>query len=263
MEIVCPAWIPGIKRLIDAIPILADQGVTAIEIGNHYPHDFNSNDPEEIRELIDQIKTCGIRIHSIHAPFGEFFDISSLNDNIHERGVTSLIETIELAGLLNANCIIVHASNIVEDNRKRRFDRACGVIREISNIARDSGIMLALENLPSQYLGYTTEELFIMLGSAAKDSTGICFDSGHANLTDNFYKYANLLLPWAITTHLHDNNGIEDQHLFPGKGTIDWRKFYKQYRESKCGATIMLECLPNDNMPWSAAFQEFRATLSH
>jgi sugar phosphate isomerase/epimerase len=25
------------------------------------------------------------------------------------------------------------------------------------------------------------------------------------------------------STHLHDNNGREDQHLFPKNGTIDWQ----------------------------------------
>lgn len=25
------------------------------------------------------------------------------------------------------------------------------------------------------------------------------------------------------STHLHDNNGRDDSHLFPQKGTIDWR----------------------------------------
>ena len=30
------------------------------------------------------------------------------------------------------------------------------------------------------------------------------------------------LLPYIVTCHLHDNNGLEDQHLPPGQGTIDW-----------------------------------------
>ena len=30
------------------------------------------------------------------------------------------------------------------------------------------------------------------------------------------------LLPWIVTCHLHDNNGLGDQHQLPGRGTIDW-----------------------------------------
>jgi sugar phosphate isomerase/epimerase len=26
------------------------------------------------------------------------------------------------------------------------------------------------------------------------------------------------------STHIHDNNGEDDQHLFPGQGTIDWSR---------------------------------------
>jgi sugar phosphate isomerase/epimerase len=33
-----------------------------------------------------------------------------------------------------------------------------------------------------------------------------------------------LMKPRIRSTHIHDNNGEEDQHLFPGKGSIDWSK---------------------------------------
>ena len=61
--------------------------------------------------------------------------------------------------------------------------------------------------------------------------------------------------------HLHDNDGTADQHRFPGEGNIDWRAFASAYHRSQTNASIMLECKPPADTPWSAAFQRLRAAL--
>ncbi len=43
------------------------------------------------------------------------------------------------------------------------------------------------------------------------------------------------------STHLHDNDGKEDSHLFPGKGTIDWRKTMKLLRSCTKDCPLLLE----------------------
>ncbi|MCE5314522.1 MAG: sugar phosphate isomerase/epimerase family protein [Armatimonadota bacterium] len=257
----CPAWHPGAERLVETIPILADQGVTAIEIGFKYPGFFDHHNGAELQQLMCELASSGVRVNSVHSPFGPAFDISNPNDEIHERGVVTLIESIELASVLEAEKVIVHASDIIVNGRGRQFDRARGVLREVAAIASESDIVIALENLPPGYLGHTPEELFALLDGIDRQSIAICFDSGHANLSGNFEEYAHELLPHAAAIHLHDNDGVSDQHKFPGEGCIDWHLFSEVYRRSGCEASVMLECAPPENIAWSEAFQKFRATL--
>lgn len=261
MEIVCPAWHPSAQRLIDELPLLADQGVTAIEIGYNSPDYFDSSNAFEIQNLVNQLSACGIRVHSIHAPFGPAYDISSLDDSEHERGVDALIDAIALASMLGAEKVVVHGSDAVSDSRSRHMDRAHGVLRELSVVAKESGVVLALENLPPDYIGHTADEIKLLLNGIDEDSIGVCFDSGHANLSGHFAELAESLLPLAITTHLHDNDGITDLHQFPGSGIIDWHNFFDIYRRSASIASIMLECRPPDGVCWSEAFQRFRIAL--
>lgn len=261
MEIVCPAWYPGIDKLIEAIPVLADQGVTAVEIGIDAPEYFDYRNAAEFPKLLQVLGSSGVRVHSIHAPFGAAFDISSLDDAVHECGVDALIDSIELASVIDADKVIVHASDTISHDKLGRMERARGVLREMSAVASESGIVLALENLPPGYLGHTPEEIIALLDGTDRGSVAVCFDSGHANMSGHFVEFASALLPHAVTTHLHDNDGTADQHMFPGQGNIDWPGFASTYRVLGCKATIMLECKPPQDMMWSEAFQKLRIAL--
>lgn len=261
MEIVCPAWCAGVDKLVQAIPVLADQGVTAIEVWPHVPQYFDHHQAVELQDVMSQLSRCGVRVHSVHMPFGPAYDISSFDDEVHERGVDALIDSIELANLMDAGSVIVHASDKITEGPNRRFERARGVLREMAVVVEESGVVLALENLPPSYLGHTPDEVFELIDGIDRRLIGVCFDSGHANLSGHFEQFAEALLPASVATHLHDNDGTGDHHSFPGHGNIDWRRFAEIYRNSGCEASIMLECDPPDNMAWSAAFQRFRSAL--
>ena len=43
------------------------------------------------------------------------------------------------------------------------------------------------------------------------------------------------------STHIHDNDGKEDQHLFPGAGTIDWVKTMSLLRSRGDQFPLLLE----------------------
>ena len=263
VEIVCPASFPGTEKLTQAVPLLADDGVTAVEVWIDRPEYFDTGSGVEIQAAMSQFTRCGVRVHSVHSPFGSHCDISHPTDKIHERGVDALIESIEIASVLEAQYVIVHASDLIDEANgiTRRLDRARGVLREMAVVAEQSGIVLALENLPPGYLGHTPEQLFQLLDGTDETAVAICFDTGHANLSGRFEEFAEMLLPRSVTTHLHDNDGAQDQHQVPGEGIIDWPRFARTYRESGSDAGIMLECRPPNEMPWSQAFQLFRSAL--
>ncbi len=261
MEIICPARYREIGKLTEAIPLLADQGVTAIEIGIDSADFFDRRDADEIRTLVGRLASCGVRARSVHSPFGPELDISSLDDRTHERGVDRLIDSIEFASVLGAGIVIVHAGDKLVGSRNGRLERARGVLRELAVVAKESGVTLALENLPPDHLAHTPEEIFTLLDGTDPNSMGVCFDCGHANLSGRFVEFVRALLPYTVLTHVHDNDGTADQHRFPGVGTIDWHAFADAYRASRANAAILLECRLPEGMLWSEAFQRLRKAL--
>ena len=59
-----------------------------------------------------------------------------------------------------------------------------------------------------------------------------CMDTGHTNKALRFYNnpspgdFIRSLGPRLGILHLHDNNGMTDQHCFPFTGTIDWKDVF-------------------------------------
>jgi sugar phosphate isomerase/epimerase len=70
---------------------------------------------------------------------------------------------------------------------------------------------------------------------------GICFDTSHANLTDDPYEllrnYGNRLL----TTHISDNRGENDDHLLPYEGEINWQEIVPSLKSANPVDPLLFE----------------------
>ena len=86
----------------------------------------------------------------------------------------------------------------------------------------DFGVRLAVENC------YEVDELILQeyFEYYSPEFMGFCYDSGHANLHNNLEKLMEFK-DRLIVTHLHDNKGEDDEHQYPGWGTIKWNKVMK------------------------------------
>ena len=57
-----------------------------------------------------------------------------------------------------------------------------------------------------------------------------------------------LLQPRIRSTHVHDNNGTDDSHLFPGQGTVDWVRTMDLLRSGEGQYPLLLELREVDEM---------------
>ncbi|MEN6372685.1 MAG: sugar phosphate isomerase/epimerase family protein [Armatimonadota bacterium] len=262
MKLVGFAMRQSISELFDTISSYEGQGVSSIEVGMGSSCFLDEVGPIEMDQLLCKLQNARLRVNSVHAPFGGNVDFSSFDDNVHEHGVASLIEAIEFTHVLGASYTIVHPGNgTVLDDRARRLDRSTGVIRELAVIAKESGVVLAVENMPPGYLCCSEEELVRLVEAANSDSVGVCFDTGHANLSPSFKEQTKKLLPYTVTMHLHDNDGLTDQHKFPGFGTIDWPVFAELRARFNTHATMTLETMPPEGWSWMQAFERLNQIL--
>jgi sugar phosphate isomerase/epimerase len=110
--------------------------------------------------------------------------------------------------------------------------------------AKKYNVGICIENMWPTWKVYGNEQwntdvLLQLVDSFNDDIVGVCWDTGHGNLTGNgrFYTGQNMpeLLPYGnqyenITKigkrlralHISDNNGMDDDHIMPGTGSINW-----------------------------------------
>ena len=105
------------------------------------------------------------------------------------------------------------------------------------------GVGICIENtwpVLQKHPLWQTEELIAFVDSLGDNNTvGICWDTGHGNVTGNGHnhlrganpalvacgdQYANLtkIGKRLRALHINDNNGLDDDHIMPGIGTIRW-----------------------------------------
>ena len=162
-------------------------------------------------------KECGLEV-SIHGPTVDI-NIASLNEGIRAESVKQMKECIDYAENINAHAITVHAGKIGRNEprlRKAALEIACESISELVDYSKN--VIISVENMPIRqtFLGNKIEEIEMF-----KNECGcrLTIDLGHGNTTGN----NNELLDLKDITycHLNDNDGIKDQHIPLGDGTLN------------------------------------------
>ena len=162
-------------------------------------------------------KDCGMEV-SIHGPTVDI-NIASLNDGIRAESVKQMKECIDYAESINAHAITVHAGKIGRNDpplRKAALEIACESISELVDYA--DNVIISVENMPVRqaFLGNKIEELEMFQNECGCNLT---IDVGHGNTTGNNEEL--LELKDITYCHLNDNNGVKDQHITLGDGTLD------------------------------------------
>jgi sugar phosphate isomerase/epimerase len=104
-----------------------------------------------------------------------------------------------------------------------------------------------LENTPNEL---SSAERLLMFLNVTHLHVNVCFDVGHAHMRGSVENEYRLLQPRIRSTHVHDNNGADDQHLFPNSGgTIDWTGAMELLRSAPGQYPLLLELSEVADMP--------------
>ena len=160
---------------------------------------------------------------SVHAPICDL-NIGALSDRLREASLRDTIDVIRASVVLDAKTVTVHpglSSMAVNGMETKASERARESIRAIDKAASDLGVMVAIENMPSLpfFLGRTAESLASLVDGT---DLRICFDIGHANTTGQIDEMVDVFGDRIANVHIHDNNGVRDEHLTIGDGSIDF-----------------------------------------
>lgn len=163
-----------------------------------------------------EFKDCGIDM-KIHAATVDI-NIASLNTGIRAESVRQMIECGHYAEKINANTITVHPGIIGRNEPHLRKWALEIAVESIGEIIDNTNVEVSVENMPvrGKFLGNMVEEIEII-----QEETGcsLTIDTGHGNTCGNLEEM--LSLKNISYCHLNDNDGVKDQHIAIGDGTLD------------------------------------------
>lgn len=164
----------------------------------------------------------GLFIENVHLPFKGINDLwlDNINGDEYEK---LIINNIRQCGNFQIPTVVIHLTE--GNNPPHVSEIGLNRIRKMVDMAENSNVKIALENLrKSEHMDCAFQEI-------SSPKLGLCYDSGHNNCftpkRDFLKQYGDKL----FALHLHDNDGIDDLHMIPFDGNIEWYKIKSQIED--------------------------------
>ena len=189
--------------------------------------DLTTSDGKKIAGCKAQaIKNSGIKLWSIHVPFGWEWDISSPDKSNRMMAVYNCSGLIELCAEYNPEKIVIHPSYEPIDYKVREMHlKSCiESLNLLGDRAKSLGMQLAVESLPRTCLGNTGSEMETIIN--AVESVGVCCDMNH-HLKETAQEFIKKVGKRITTVHISDYDGIDEQHWLPGTGVNNWAEIIR------------------------------------
>ncbi len=236
--LLCTTSAPAFRAVgeIKGIDMLAQAGFDAIDFTlcdmGDPSHPRNSCDISAYTASLRRIASdAGILFRQAHGPMPCMIPG---NDDFNRMILPTIHRAIRIAGALGAKVIVLHPI-ISADGGEAQKAANLTFFSALSPIAEDSGIKIAIENtctadpvtgrrLPNGCsFGWELRELIDALGTAHFTA---CLDVGHNAIAgeDPACAIRALDKERLEALHIHDNDGIHDQHLLPCSPgcVLDW-----------------------------------------
>ncbi|MCK9592197.1 MAG: sugar phosphate isomerase/epimerase [Methanoregula sp.] len=176
---------------------------------------------------------------TVHAPYGDL-NLATLNDPIWRESIRQICSCIEYASSLTDR-VTVHPGYLSPLGKlmpQKVWDLQKEALRQIGKCAHEHSVLACLENMigVKEFLCRLPEELIGM--TEGIEGIGMTFDFGHANTMG---KVTDFLadVKKASHIHIHDNNGMSDEHLALGEGIIPWSIVGKRIAREYQGVVVI------------------------
>jgi sugar phosphate isomerase/epimerase len=233
--------------ITDVLPSIRNAGFQAIEVSTA-PHHLGLGHPERLEAARSAIAEQGLRVHSLHAPFGH--DVSFTSREQREDAFARLTLAADALQMLGGGLYVVHPGG--EDHRwvwEREMRMALSVegLSRTWEICRTRGLTLVVETALPHLLGGRTDDLAWLLDRIPSEGTGVCVDTSHTSLGGYLFEALERFADRLVHIQASDNHGTNDDHLPPGEGVIDWKRVIATLERIRYRGLFLLEVSGDDD----------------
>ena len=157
----------------------------------------------------------------------------------------------EALAVLGGTLYVIHPGG--EDQRwvwerDMRMNLAVEGLTEMAAACREKGQTLVVETPLPHLLGGALDDFQWILDRLPEEGVGVCIDTSHCALGGFLFDALARFGPRLVHLQVSDNRGVTDDHLPPGQGHIDWRRFRDALAEVRYDGVFMLEVSGNGDV---------------
>ena len=195
-----------------------------------------------VKYIVDNFKNVEIVLHLPHAPYNGL----CLDEHLRAGSVEVMKDAADYAATFDARKLTLHLGSIDQNKPRSHYvKKIIPILRDLCDYVKKNHQYLMIENMPGKNeLGYSPEELKVILDGVERDNIKFIFDTGHAHCSEyNDTDFLYLLKDYLYHLHYSDNDGTRDAHGRLGSGNIDFVKHFKalkdiNYQELHCMEVI-------------------------
>ncbi len=201
--------------------------------------DEDSADIDKVKELANKY---GLKLVNVHFPFKNNCYLWEDNEN-RQPHLDKNLKAIEDCGKIGGvESVIIHPTSGPEN--KYVSDLGTDSFKQLCKKAQEYNIDVCIENLRAK------EHLDWLFEKVNEPNLKYVHDTGHEVLYTPDLKCVERYGKKLAFVHFHDNDGLDDTHVIPGKGVIDLQKVLDSYKEIGYKGYIALEvCVWEEYFP--------------
>jgi len=245
-------------------------GIPQVEIFCARQH-LDYRNKAQVNELGHWFRDSQLKLHSLHMPM--FSDdqwgkssphatltLTELSKPKRQEMVDEIKRALEVAEVIPCKFAIQHLGVGGETFDLAKWDAAFTALEELNLFARSRDVEILLENIPNSF---SSGERLMGFIEMTHLKNGFCFDTGHAHIMSGIENEWSIMKDRVKSTHVHDNDGKNDNHRFPfmsTDGTVNWRKIMNLLRQHEGQYPLLLELREVPDIPkaFEAAAEVFR-----
>jgi sugar phosphate isomerase/epimerase len=226
-------------------------GIPAVEIFCARQH-LDYYNKAQIAELGHWFRESELKLHALHSPMynDEIWgrsgphSVITITEPVKNKRIPMVDEikrALDIAEVIPYRYLIQHMGVKHEEFDLHKVDACFAALEELAIFARQRGVEILLENIPN---GMSNAAHLVQFNELTHLNLNFVFDTGHANMAGSVADEYRLMKDRIRSTHVHDNDGKEDSHLFPLKGeggTIDWPSVMPLLRSGESRYPLLLE----------------------
>ena len=202
-----------------------EAGIESLELTDYHP-DFSFTDLETFTALRLAMEDLSLHLNSLHIHLEIFddYDLATLEAAQRDKTLVAYRQAVDAMEVLGGGILVTHHIQIPEPDEPLHAEKRTAFVdnlRAVAEYAAPREVSFAVENVPRGYTRHPSRLVQLMTDLGAPN-VGVIIDTGHQNIVDDPVEALRIIGGHLITLHLHDNQGERDEHLLPGRGTVDW-----------------------------------------
>ena len=217
--------------LADTLSLCQEAGYDAVELCFDEERDTDiSMSQSELNTVGECCVAAGIEISSIVATFRDLGNLLSRNAAERAKGVKSVVRSLEIAGVLGVDAILLHPGQLTDEGTyQAAWDNLSSILSDLVPVAASNSAVIGLENVWNKFL-LSPKEMREFLDAIGSEWVAAYLDT--ANMMAYGYPEHWIRELGVRIARVHFKDFKRDQHQFVNllDGDTDWQTLMCEFR---------------------------------